>query len=314
MEMKVMLGGRVYRLLGVFGCICGMVVSLSTISRCQDRTPGTADSLAVILKGIDNNLDQVHSARGIYSWRKIVNADPVFKNSNNPAVPGKLYMWLMKGDSFREDVVSMQPDGSVGGVSITAVVGGHCYYWSPKSKYGTVYDPSKAKENGVISSEVSTWLNLAYRYVDHDRVFSHEVMSNSPVVKGKEVIGGSNCFRIEGISPKGTKHIWWVAYEEGFCIKRHEWQMELPNATDVSKYRWVDDATLSKVDNDIWLPSRIEQTCYATLGTDSKERWAWKNVFESHALNVNIPISDDQIRVVFPPDTNGNTGQNGTKE
>ena len=289
----------------ISGIIC-CVVAVGCYVVCgrslAQTTPATTDpTLNFIINGIRSNLDNISTAQGKITVVERYGDPVIFKQHSTKPKDGLLeYKWIFAHDGYREERIDAANNNG-GQPEVRAFNGVDGYEWSPGRNRGAVHNSSTNPQGWC--SEVSGWLDLEYRhYPNTYKSEADDILAANPTLKGKELVGDIECYRIEG-STQTSKHVWWVAPDKGFYVIKHEWSSEYDSEGKIcrNKFTLIADR-LTCYQDAVWIPSNIILTCLIT-GPDGKEQLGYEYNFVINELSVNEPIDNSQFTINFPSDT-----------
>lgn len=259
------------------------------------------DTLTVLGKGFENNINKILSAKGSFVIMHEGNMDLPETVPHSDTVDN--YIWEFSGRDAYEYRGTVK-DCKIF-TTICAIDDKYTYIYNPILRDGSIHK----RDISLFRSDISHKLFLSNKYSNNleDMPLNLFAYTKAKIV-GTEKIGDDECYRIEGEDPiSHIIHKWWLDPVKGFSIIKYTWTSGDISAQSpqYSRNRFEYTAMyFTKYDNDIWLPSKIVVTSYMTKKSDGSEVWMNRDTFETLDLKVNceIPISD--FSITFPKDAN----------
>lgn len=261
------------------------------------------DTLNTVLKGIEHNYDQIHSARGVFLVRYERGTDPIFTQSEGPKPQGtQKYWWAFSGRAFREEVSWLKGDGKQTPPQVVAFDGQQGYYWEMGENIIHVY-PAERLARSMVLSTVGRVLGLAYKFEPPVQSLGSVMRERNARVAGREPVDGLDCYRLEAPARDSTEmlsHTWWIAPDRGFCVKKHRWVKKGGDGAQFRLAGWVDVAhELTQFDNGTWLSTAITSTNFVQM-PDGTELTGPTQLFSTQELAINVDIDPALFRLQFP--------------
>jgi hypothetical protein len=254
------------------------------------------ERLPFVLLGIKHNMANVHSAIGIFTMTDEM-SEEMHSIIGGPGSQTRRFNWSFSGEKFKEERIR-----TVNGIDTDSVTesfdGQDGFVWRPSEGRAAVYDSPGLSAKTPLTSEISVWLALEHKHSRESITWNEMIEKSQPRLIGQEDLDGDLCYRIEGIT-KDIAHIWWVATDRGFYVKKHEWTWK--NA-DGSSNMWSTTMTaISRFEGDIWLPTRIVERCWR-VEADGTRNLRLTKTLVAEELAVNIPIDPKNFTIGFPKD------------